>query len=148
MKRPRKKVLIFCEDEEEMSLVSFVLSTKTYSFSVYYILVKVTTVADAIDAFIKHDFDNFSAAVLVHSQPDDGRSKKLSQYLMQNGVPVLFLDRMKGRMLDTANLLATAYFPGDVPAADWLDRLHILSRRKRGPKKKEPAAVVPETRAA
>lgn len=139
--RPRRKILLFCCDEELRGITAFTLKTKVSAppdFSVRY---AITGMAHQ-DEVSWIQPEEFRAAVVIRTEAAHDTACAAAEILSGIGIPTLFIDKYKG----TAKSLNVAlYFDADVSAMEWIDRLYTLTKRKRGPRfKKRDSSVLPQ----
>lgn len=127
MRRIRKTFLLYCENDVMRSITRFVLSVRILDIVLY----EAPSFAIAKQIFQERSVD---VVFIVRSTRLD-ESIALSSWMMMRGGRVLFLNRCN-QDISAANVLATAYMTSMAGTAEWIERLRILSVRKRGPKKK------------
>lgn len=133
MARPRKPVLLYCSNEQTMSVIRCVINN--LSKAPYYTVHSATTVDQAIQFIEDKNSGFFDAAIIVHSSTRDA-ARRLDGYLQANtDIPSIWLTESAGNRELYQSSMADASFPFGAPVAAWLERLRILSVRKRGPKK-------------
>ena len=124
--RPKKIILCVDSNEQELSVVSFMLSTNGYK------VLAATTTRDAEEQFTENPVD----LVLVDSTLSHANSDQLIRRLKQlaSHVPMILLGdpaSMNGQMHAADAVLARK----SVTPMELLERIKTMSARKRGPRK-------------
>lgn len=137
MCRPRKNVLIYCQHEVRLSLLRFVLhNLLLYRIHGASSMGEVTQLLDESPAHF------YEVALVVHSHPTDDALAISSALTCYRNIPTLFL--VDGGTKDAwQKAVATVALPGNIPTVEWLERIRIMSQRKRGPKKNAAAILGP-----
>lgn len=126
--RPKKRILIACDDENHTSELRFLLHTKGYA---------VFAAESAEDAVAELAAASFEAVAI--RWPLAGAAD-LVEAALDAFTPSLVIAPREKRRPET---LADAVLWGPTPTADLLDRVKAVCARKRGPRSpKKPAASV------
>ena len=132
--RPKKIILCVDSNEQELSVVSFMLSTNGYK------VLSATTAAEAEDLFGEHAVDLVLADAGLQQSSGDQLVRRLKQ--MASHVTMILLGdpaKMNGQLHAADALLAKkACSPMEL-----LERIKIMSARKRGPRKGTQRATQP-----
>jgi len=124
--RPKKIILCVDDNEQELSVTSFMLSTNGYR------VLSATTAAQAIELFSEYSVD---LVLADHSLPQISGAQLVDRLKQIHGhVPMILLgdpQRMAGEMHIADALLAKK----TLTAQDLLERIKVMSARKRGPRK-------------
>jgi two-component system response regulator CpxR len=134
--RPKKRILLIDTDEQRLSARCFLLKTHGY------VAMGTSTSEEAADV-LRGWVDLILAAWPLRNDP-------LTDLLRQviaagTGIPVIVIAKRP----EDARVLADAILPGlTTTPAELLERVKVMSRRKRGPRKgtvysKSPASVAP-----
>ena len=124
--RPKKVILCIDDNEQELSVLSFMLSTNGYR------VLAATSARDAEDQFCDNQVDLVLADFSRPSSTGDQLVRRLKQ-IAQHVPMVLLADpsRMNGQIQAADALLAKkACSPMEL-----LERIKVMSARKRGPRK-------------
>jgi len=131
MCRPRKNVLIYCYDPDRLGIARFVVGNHT-KFSAYS-----AQTFDEVCAAVKQRVPGFFSAIVIIRTHKDDRSLYVSALASEGDIPAIFLNDVLYR--DTTFHNIPHYFPQRTPVADWMERLRVITGRKRGPKMKKGA---------
>lgn len=120
--RPRKPVVVWCENEVTASDLAFILNNQIH--------VKAEVVDMA--AFFRRclDLRNSLSAVLI----DTGNHAVigvLNKFALQYGVPVTVVCRIAEA--ETPTILGAVTLPAGTPNAQVIDHVRLLTTRRRGP---------------
>ncbi len=126
--RPKKRVLVYCSDEQRLSVTAFVLEQRGFA----------TVKCDSLASLVPEGF--LDAACLL--QPRGPEAVLLLNWLrsLQRELPVLLVARYGE---SAGHPLANVSLPSDASMAEICERLRCLAAGKRGPKTQAalPAAL-------
>jgi len=124
--RPKKIILCVDDNEQELSVLKFMLSTNGYR------VVSANNGADAIDVFGDHSVDLVLSDYAMPQMNGDQLVNRLKQ--IASHVPMILLgDPQKmGDQLHGADALLPKK---TCSAQELLERIKVMSARKRGPRK-------------
>jgi two-component system, OmpR family, response regulator CpxR len=134
--RPKKIILCVDDNEQELSVLKFMLSTNGYR------VVSANNGADAIDVFGDHSVDLVLSDYAMPQMNGDQLVNRLKQ--IASHVPMILLgDPQKmGDQLHGADALLPKK---TCSAQELLERIKVMSARKRGPRKgSSRMAVAPQ----
>jgi hypothetical protein len=134
MSRPRKNILLYCNNDIRLSCLRFVISNvgAKYPFPGYTVHGAKSN-RESIELANQHPTDFYHAAVVVYTHKDDS-SLVLSRYLSAvRVIPTIFLNEGLDKFV-WMKAHATVSLPHMTPVAEWMERLRILCARRRGPK--------------
>jgi DNA-binding response OmpR family regulator len=141
--RPKRIVLVISSNSEELSERKYMLYIRGYA----------VWIASTGEAAIKYFVDREIDLVLCDWNLSDGTGPACIQTLKKiaNHVPMILLGKSYRDVLETTP--ADAVLLKSISAAELVDRIRIMSARKRGPRKGTPrsprrAEIVPAIRAA
>jgi len=126
--RPKKKILVYCEDEAKLNVNTFIIGSKTSSTSFGMAAYPVDSIAVA-ESLAK--LTSFHAAVVIHARPSD-QSASMVSTMMAMDIPTLLINDCVGSHV--ADNLASMTISSAAGVAEWMERLRVLCGRKRGPK--------------
>jgi two-component system, OmpR family, response regulator CpxR len=132
--RPKKIILCVDSNEQELSVLSFMLSTNGYK------VLAATTARDAEEMFGENQVDLVLADAGLQQSSGDQLVRRLKQ--MASHVPMVLLGdpaKMNGQLHAADALLAKKV----CTPMELLERIKIMSARKRGPRKGTQRAVQP-----
>ncbi len=124
--RPKKIILCVDDNEQELSILSFMLSTNGYR------VLSATTGQEAIDIFAETPVDLVLADYGLPQMNGGQLVERLKQ--IASHVPMLLLgdpQKMGGEMHAADALLAKK----NCSSQELLERIKVMSARKRGPRK-------------
>ena len=126
--RPRKKILCFDEDEKELSIFKFVLETRGY------LVLEAHTPQEAIEIFTA----SFPVDLVLVADYENTR-QQLVVTLNNLGphIPIMIL----GSASYESNVAAAMVCKYRCSSAELLERVKLMSTRKRGPKPGSPSAL-------
>lgn len=124
--RPKKIILCVDDNEQDLSVTSFMLSTNGYR------VLSATSAAQAMELFNENAVD---LVLADYSLPQTNGAQLIDRLKQVQGhVPMILLgdpQRMAGEMHVADALLAKK----SLSAQDLLERIKVMSARKRGPRK-------------
>ncbi len=124
--RPKKSILLVDGDSGRQEVFRFVLSTR--GFSVHC----ESTAAAALELLDHSPYDVLIADLALSDM--SGSSLALLAKRLRPGLPVLLYGKMPSRFVHASIADALIPLPA-TPIADLVERVRILTARKRGPKK-------------
>jgi hypothetical protein len=129
--RPKKPILLYCTDRELLSTLAFALRLHPY---------QVTAVDDSIEAvLLAHDrCAPFLCAVLVHAQQGD-LAGRLIHRILEGALPMPLLLVDRAGDLAPVRYADLVLYGRNTSMQHILSALHILCRRKRGPRTRSAA---------
>jgi hypothetical protein len=129
--RPKKPILLYCTDRELLSTLAFALRLQPY---------QVTAVDDSIEAaLLAHDrCAPFLCAVLVHAQQGD-LAGRLIHRILEGALPMPLLLVDRAGDLAPVRYADLVLYGRNTSMQHILSALHILCRRKRGPRTRSAA---------
>jgi CheY-like chemotaxis protein len=132
--RPKKIILCVDDNEQELSVLKFMLSTNGYR------VVSASNGADAIDVFADNAVDLVLSDYAMPQMNGDQLVNRLKQ--IASHVPMILLgDPQKvGDQLHGADALLPKK---TCPPQELLERIKVMSARKRGPRKGSTRLVAP-----
>jgi CheY-like chemotaxis protein len=136
--RPKKSILLVNDNEQELSVLSFMLTTNGY---------KVLPATSGQEAILLFSHAQVDLVLADFAMPQMNGSQLVTQLkkMAPHQVPMVLLGdlaAMAGQMHSADALLAKTHCSNQ----DLLDRIKIMSRRKRGPRKGSlRMAPAPET---
>ncbi len=131
--RPRKKILLWSEREDEAGMPPFMLNTQPW------FAVTKCTAAEFPGALA--ETTDLSLVILLDNGNRELTATLASLTRRADCGPVLIVAKAKGEPIDSAD--AAAVLPYGASNAELLDRARILTARKRGPKpQRKPAQTV------
>ena|SRR5260370_24085729 len=122
--RPKKRILLYCENPNVSSVVKFILDTRHFLPFLAQTLTEATQLMNVCA--------EFDAAMIVRTTAFDQSRPTLSE-ARKRGLRTLFLDDCS-KALGLDDVTADVFLPHGACTEEWLVRLKILSARKRGPK--------------
>ncbi len=128
--RPKKVICYVSGDETEVSLMRFFLETNGYAF------VDVGSGKEAIALLSEMHPD---LAMIDQRLPDMLGDKLVER--MKSKCPYVPTVIVASGYPESASLLADATFRKYWPHSEWLERIKVMSARKRGPRKGSQSAM-------
>jgi hypothetical protein len=132
--RPRKKVLLHCQNEQVASVYRFMIdncrSREIMSVGFRAYLVSSTVAGDAMANLYQFD------SVLVIRCGEGKGSVEAANHYYRLGMKVVFLNHHPSRV-DEGDVRANFFFGYAAKTEELMERLRIICQRKRGPKKLE-----------
>ena len=129
--RPRKTILLAGECEERISTLAFALGLKTFTVTT------ASTAADALELLRKGRFE-----LLLVDLPLSGAARLCDVAAASDlRIPSLILGTNTEQ--DSTDAVADARMIRQRDRTDLLERLKVMTARKRGPKERKPVASAP-----
>lgn len=134
--RPRKRILCVDSDEDDLGILAFLLETQGYR------AIKATCVSEAATVLMKAPVELIIVSATIRIDEAITAVKILKGICPHTPLILLCNMRDLGDKFHRADMVLSRVY---CPAAELLERIKILSARKRGPRKEPlPALPTPE----
>jgi hypothetical protein len=136
--RPRRKILLWSQREEDAKLIAFALNTSLH------VTTERCKTASSLILALRADLEGTDLIILADSGDHDLTEAVAKQaHGTALRVPILVLARLKEKSpLDVE--AASLILPYGTSNADLFERVKVMTARKRGPRKANPPVAVAE----